>query len=80
MAGVTCLTFHPTVILVEGSFLGEKVDAKMGVHPALTHVSTHIKVDGSKDSSLMWIQDRRGNFEIIKGYVILTKKGSSGKT
>ena len=80
MAGVTCLTFHPTVILVEGSFLGEKVDAKTGVHPALTHVSTHIKVDGSKDSSLMWIQDRRGNFEIIKGYVILTKKGSSGKT
>ena len=29
----------------------------------------------------MWIQrdqDRRGSFEIIKGYVILTTKGSSG--
>ena len=37
MAGVTCLTFHPIVILVERSFLGEKVDAKMGAHPALTH-------------------------------------------
>lgn len=50
-------------------------------HPVLIHVSTHIMVDGSKDSSLMWIQrdqDRRGIFEIIKGYVILTTKGSSG--
>lgn len=52
MAGVTCLTSYPRVTLVEGSFLGVKVDAKMG-SSSCPHSCFHSYYGGWKQGFLI---------------------------
>lgn len=52
MAGVTCLTSYPMVTLVEGSFLGVKVDAKMG-SSSCPHSCFHSYYGGWKQGFLI---------------------------